>query len=83
MSKVKLLLIAVIIFIVVAVVFYLYLSLKKSPTELNPSKSQPAAGTNTLGGSIYAQSQNPIQGKVPALNPVSNPVQGLYKNPFE
>lgn len=38
----------------------------------------------SLGGGIYEQAQNPIKDKIPEnLSPVSNPIGGAYKNPFE
>jgi hypothetical protein len=88
MSKVKLAIITVAACIVAAVLFYLYLALKSGPAFPGPktSKSTPAqAGTapQTLGGPSYEQVANPIRNKVPSLNPVANPVQGLYKNPFQ
>jgi hypothetical protein len=47
----------------------------------------PAASPETqasLGGNIYAQAQNPIKDKIPeTVAPVSNPIGGAYKNPFE
>ena len=76
--------------VVAAILFYLFFSLKAGPTF--PGGKQPAPSgeatqkittPQTLGGAIYEGAKNPIQNKLPDVNPVSNPVQGLYKNPFE
>ena len=53
-----------------------------------PRTAQPIAGApapaSDLGSSIYEHAKNPIQGKLPAsVAPVTNPIQGVYKNPFE
>ena len=40
----------------------------------------------TLGGEIFEKTQNPIGGKLPDTNPFKNqknPLDSLYKNPFE
>lgn len=39
--------------------------------------------TESLGGTIYNQASNPIDGKLPdTVAPVPNPIAGMYKNPF-
>lgn len=78
----KFIIILVVVLIVAALFFYLYLSLKGIPFTPTPAAKPTAPQPETLGGKIYDQTKNPIQGKVPTLNPVANPVQGLYKNPF-
>ena len=83
MIKTKLVIVPIVVVVVAAVAFYLYLSVKKSPVVSTPTTPQPTAQTETLGGKIYEGASNPIQDKVPTVNPVTNPVQGLYKNPFE
>ena len=93
MDKIKFIIILVIV-AVAAVALYLYFSATKNPVVPNtytaPTATVPtttstpqAPSTQTLGGQIYDKSSNPIQGKVPTVNPVTNPVQGLYKNPLE
>lgn len=38
----------------------------------------------SLGGGIYEQAQNPVKDKIPeSVSPVSNPIGGAYKNPFQ
>lgn len=38
----------------------------------------------SLGGDIYKQTEDPIKDKIPeSVAPVSNPIGGAYKNPFE
>ncbi|MBI4087631.1 MAG: hypothetical protein HY434_02260 [Candidatus Liptonbacteria bacterium] len=73
----------VVLIVVVAVVagaLYWYFVMNKG-AFVAPEEAAPAP--QTLGGDIYEKSQNPIQDKVPTLDPVANPVQGLYKNPFQ
>lgn len=42
--------------------------------------------TPTLGGQIFDKTQNQLQGQVPDTNPFKdqkNPLDTIYKNPFE
>ncbi len=53
-----------------------------------PLSSQPRGGApgaaQDLGSNIYTQGKNPVQGKLPAtVSPVTNPMEGVYKNPFK
>jgi len=48
-----------------------------SPIDAAPAKEQG------LGAELYEQSSNPIEDKVPALTPTTNPIEGAYTNPFE
>ena len=53
----------------------------KIPPKTAPVSSGASA---SLGENILNHAQNPIQNKVPDTNPINtNPVEGLYKNPFE
>ena len=37
-----------------------------------------------LGTELYDKAQNPVKGKIPDTVPtVTNPIDGVYKNPFE
>jgi hypothetical protein len=50
--------------------------------EAVPAASPEAQAS--LGGDIYAQTQNPVKDKIPeTIAPVSNPIDGAYKNPFQ
>lgn len=41
-------------------------------------------GTNDLGATLYQKSANPLSDKLPGtVAPVANPLQGVYKNPFQ
>ena len=68
---------------------YLFFVMKAVPTLPGGTQPAPAAASpqtsapQTLGSAIYEGAANPIQNKLPDVNPVSNPVQGLYQNPFE
>jgi len=53
-------------------------------TEVAPPPPPPAvAPSESLGGSLYEKSQNPIEDKLPEQSPVANPINDAYKNPFE
>lgn len=45
-------------------------------------KEEPAPAD--LGSQIYEKAANPVAGELPdTVAPVPNPVEGIYKNPFE
>ena len=79
---------AIIIFVVVAVIAggFWYWQYSSSPAV----DKQGAGG---LGAQIFESAQNPIQGRVPEINPFAadtnpfdtetNPFKAEYKNPFE
>ena len=71
------------------IIWYLKMSFGPAPAIIpiasqgGTNNSQTAAG---LGATIYQNSNNPIQDKLPtSSNPVdaANPVQDLYQNPFK
>ncbi len=83
-SKTKIL-IAVAVLIVIAGGFYWYFLSPKRTMPL-PNIAQPTApaSQNDLGTELYEKVTNPITDKLPdTLSPVSNPLEGIYKNPFE
>jgi len=43
----------------------------------------PVSSSESLGGSLYEKTQNPLQDKLPEQSPVANPINDAYKNPFE
>lgn len=46
----------------------------------------PEQGSAGLGGQLYESVNNPVENKVPETNPFNtetNPLKGVYKNPFE
>lgn len=56
---------------------------KKSEIISPQAEEQKPAG---LGGQLYEGVNNPVEGKVPETNPFkteTNPIKGVYKNPFE
>ncbi len=88
-SSLRIILLVIVVLVLVAVVWYLkfYQAPPKSlpittpSASLNPAITSP---TSTLGGQIYQQTQNPIQNKLPGtVAPVPNPLQKVYKNPFD
>ena len=80
-------LVIVFILLVAAAVFYWFFVLREQAGEQaaiippieTPEGPQPAS----LGEQLLEKAQNPIKGEVPELAPVVNPIEGLYKNPFE
>ena len=84
--------IAIIVVVIVAVAIFYYYVLSRRPVAPPPvlpvAETQPPAGASIakpdLGSTLYEDAKNPISKKLPAsAAPVSNPIQGIYKNPFE
>lgn len=75
----------VVIVLIIAGAAYWHLFLRKAATP----ESEAPQGLETpeqvdLGSTLYEQAQNPIENKLPStVSPVPNPVEGIYKNPFE
>lgn len=55
------------------------------PPAASPQATQVITTSTSLGAQIYGQTQDPLGGKLQDVNPVqtTNPIKGLYKNPFE
>ncbi len=93
MANKQKLIIVIAVVLVVAIIIYWYVDLRnpasvpvaQPPAAPPAAPPPPPAATTTpgLGGTIYNQSQNPIQDKVPTTNPAVNPIEGAYKNPFQ
>ena len=85
-KKIELILIVVAVAVVVALFGYWYFVMRigeAPPPAAEPSVA-PLAEPSSLGETIYEQAQNPIQNEIPAAdNPTVNPIEGVYKNPFE
>ncbi len=79
---------AIILVVALAIIVVALLSLlffvpgRPVPQIQGPSVS---ATPESLGGQIYEQANNPLQDALPDANPLqnSNPIQGIYQNPFE
>lgn len=72
----KFLVIVIVIIIAAAAGGYWYWSKSKQAQE----------GSSTLGGQIFDKTQNQLEGQVPDANPFKNqknPLDTIYKNPFE
>ena len=55
-----------------------------APQEPVSSAVSDESEDAALGETLYEQTQNPIGDKLPeTVAPVANPVEDLYKNPFE
>lgn len=75
------------IVILIAAAAYWYFVMRPAPNA-EPAAQGTSAGTqpeNTaLGGSLYDKASNPVQDKLPGtVAPVVNPIEGIYKNPFQ
>ena len=87
------LIILIAVVVVLAISAFWYVGMRNAPAPGTPAQPvaapppEPAAAATTtppsLGEKIYEQSQNPIEDKVPTTNPVVNPIEGAYKNPFQ
>jgi hypothetical protein len=54
-----------------------------TPVVPPPPPPPAVAPSESLGGSLYEKSQNPLEDKLPDQSPVANPINDAYKNPFE
>lgn len=75
-----------VIAVILGLAIYFYISGNETKVPEIPvvNNSNPAAKPAGLGASLYAKSQNPIQGALPQTTaPVPNPLGNAYKNPFK
>lgn len=90
--------IIVIAIVVIAVIWYLQQPKKIEPAPAAPAAVgapttpvgpvEPPAGETIkspdLGTEVFKKASNPVSEKLPdTLAPVANPIENLYKNPFE
>ncbi len=54
-----------------------------TPQAQETAPSVTASSTESLGGTIYENANNPLQGKLPEQTPTANPINDAYKNPFQ
>ena len=87
-SKIPVLTIAVLLLLVAVIAIWYWrgsFSLQKKerpPESQNQTVKEPTA--KDLGTQLYQKSTNPLENKLPAtVAPVPNPIQGVYKNPFQ
>lgn len=83
-----LVIVVIIIAVIIGVVFYIYLNRYRNINPTNPivnnNKIGAPAAKNDLGTTLYEKSQNPISNTLPkTVAPVANPLQNVYKNPFQ
>ncbi len=83
--KKEMILIVLAVFLVGAIIVYWYItSPLERPLQSNQPVLAPTTETQTLGSDIYEKSSNPIKDQLPGTqNPVSNPLENLYQNPFK
>ena len=79
--------ITIIVVVVIAIFVYFYLSGGLKTSNNSTTTAGETATTSTpesLGGEILKKTQNPLEGKIQTNNPAgnSNPLEGVYKNPF-
>ena len=90
-SKIPMIVGAVIVVTAVLAIVYSLMARPPRPagTVVAPAtEAQPPAGASIakpdLGSTLYENAKNPISKKLPeSAAPVPNPIQGIYKNPFE
>lgn len=87
MHKEKLI-ILVVALVVLAGFLYWFFALRgevavPEPEEVQEVGLSDESETKSLGEQLLEKAQNPVKGAVPELETVVNPVEGLYKNPFE
>lgn len=89
MNRKNILTVTITLVVAALVVWYFVADVKVEPkAQQNVNTTSTAVGATStvqsLGAQIYSQSNNPIPANLPATNPVqnSNPIQGLYTNPF-
>lgn len=86
-KKKEILIVVVALLIAVLGAFFYWYWLSSQPTYKQPEVEQPAAAfiENTdIGSEIYSKANNPVEDKLPeTLAPIANPIEGIYKNPFE
>ncbi len=85
MGSNRVLIIAVAALVVLAAGAYWYFM----PPAPSPSVGQDGGSITSpqdadLGSSLYEKSSNPVQDKLPgSVAPVTNPIEDIYKNPFQ
>ncbi len=82
-GKSKTLIVAIVVVLVLAAVAYWYMRRAVVPTNEVAVPGTANQPTQDLGSTLYNKATNPVSGVLPnTVAPVTNPVQGLYKNPF-
>lgn len=75
-------LIAVVVAVILAIAGFFYWK-----NYYTPPPAEEAAETEEsadLGSEIYRQATNPVEGELPeTAAPTPNPLENIYKNPFE
>lgn len=75
-------LIVVVVAVVLAIAGFFYW--KNFYTPPPKEEAAPAEESADLGSELYRQVTNPVEGQLPETTaPVPNPLQNIYKNPFE
>lgn len=84
-SKILTIVMVVVALIIAATIyFYLIANENKNPAQPLTSKSNAPVKSSGLGATLYEKTQNPIQGALPkTATPVVNPLNSVYKNPFQ
>lgn len=83
MHKEKLL-ILVAVLVVLAGFAYWYFALRGAATAPGEEVGlSDESETQSLGVQLLEKAQNPVKDTVPQLKSTVNPLEGLYKNPFE
>lgn len=82
MNNKKLILPIVIGLILIIFLIWYFGFYKKSAAPTSTGGASTPANSQSLGSELYEKSKNPIGENIPSTNPVPNPLEGVYKNPF-
>lgn len=77
--------IALSLLVAALVLFFFIVGTRQNAPTAPHATSAPKAPAQTLGGTLYQKASNPVEGKIPSVNPAANanPIEGVYQNPFE
>lgn len=86
MDKQKTIFVGIFIAVVVLIVVLVFvLSFSQSRVPVPAPQTAEDAAPQSLGSELFEKTNNPLSGKLEAVNPAGNvnPIQNLYPNPFE
>ncbi|MEK7118114.1 MAG: hypothetical protein AAB869_00720 [Patescibacteria group bacterium] len=80
------LIITVLLFLGIFIFAVFYVRSTSTQTGEALKTDQPTVAVkneSSLGGTLYEKASNPLGDKLPEQSPVANPINDVYKNPFE
>jgi len=85
-SKTKIVIVAAVVIVLLGAVLWYTQRGGEAPAPAPTTGGAPVeeAPPADLGTELYEKAANPVSGKLPeTVSPVPNPLEGVYKNPFE